>query len=123
MIDTSHGPLPTEAEVKRQLDFLARWKNNQYYLCSEASIEMKGYPVQSRDARSLLCRMWAGSDEADRRSGPPMRLRTSGHRGRKTCTVVMEASASKEQPLEVWTQVRKLMGIDFGCTRAYARAL
>ncbi len=29
----------------------------------------------------------------------------------------MEASAAKEQPLEVWTQVRKLMGIDFGCTR------
>lgn len=51
MIDTSHGPLPTEAEVKRQIDFLARWKNNQYYLYSEASVEMKGYPLLSADAR------------------------------------------------------------------------
>lgn len=51
MIDTSHGPLPTEAEVKRQLDFLARWKNNQYYLYSEASVEMKGYPLLGRDAQ------------------------------------------------------------------------
>jgi hexosaminidase len=25
MIDMSHGPLPTEEEVKRQIDFLARW--------------------------------------------------------------------------------------------------
>ena len=51
MIDTSHGPLPTEAEVKRQMDFLARWKNNQYYLYSEASVELKGYPLLSRDAQ------------------------------------------------------------------------
>jgi N-acetyl-beta-hexosaminidase len=26
MVDMSHGALPTEKEVKRQLDFLARWK-------------------------------------------------------------------------------------------------
>jgi hexosaminidase len=45
MIDTSHGPLPTEGEVKRQIDFLARWKGNQYYFYSEASIEMDGYPL------------------------------------------------------------------------------
>ena len=51
MVDTSHGPLPTEAEIKRQIDFLARWKNNQYYLYSEASVELKGYPIQNRDAR------------------------------------------------------------------------
>jgi len=51
MIDTSHGPLPTEAEVKRQIDFLARWKNNQYYLYAEASVELKGYPVLGRDAQ------------------------------------------------------------------------
>jgi hexosaminidase len=51
MIDTSHGPLPTEAEVKRQIDFLARWKNNQYFLYSEASVELKGYPLLSRDAQ------------------------------------------------------------------------
>jgi hexosaminidase len=51
MVDTSHGPLPTEAEVKRHIDFLARWKNNQYYLYSEASIALEGYPIQSRDAQ------------------------------------------------------------------------
>lgn len=45
MVDMSHGPLPTEAEIKRQLDFLARWKANQYYLYSEASIELAGYPL------------------------------------------------------------------------------
>lgn len=51
MMDMSHGPLLTEAEVKRQIDFLARWKNNQYYFYSEASVELKGYPIQSRDAQ------------------------------------------------------------------------
>jgi len=51
MVDTSHGGLPTEAEVKRQLDFLARWKNNQYYLYSEASVELEGFPILSRDAQ------------------------------------------------------------------------
>lgn len=51
MIDTSHGPLPTEAEIKRQIDFLARWNNNQYYLYSEASVELKGYPLLSPDAQ------------------------------------------------------------------------
>src|SRR5438876_2441832 len=35
MMDMSHGPLPTEAEVKRQIDFLARWKANQYYFYSK----------------------------------------------------------------------------------------
>lgn len=45
MVDMSHGPLPTENEIKRQLDFLARWKANQYYLYSEASIELEGYPL------------------------------------------------------------------------------
>jgi hypothetical protein len=50
MIDMSHGPMPTEAEVKRQIDFLARWKNNQYYLYSEASIGLDGFPLQSSDA-------------------------------------------------------------------------
>ena len=51
MVDTSHGPLPTEAEIKRQIDFLARWKNNQYYLYSEASIAIEGYPILSGDAQ------------------------------------------------------------------------
>ncbi|HWB87491.1 MAG TPA: family 20 glycosylhydrolase [Bryobacteraceae bacterium] len=45
MFDLSHGPLPTEAEIKRQIDFLARWKGNQYYFYSELSIELKGYPL------------------------------------------------------------------------------
>jgi hypothetical protein len=51
MVDTSHGGLPTEAEVKRQIDFLARWKNNQYYLYSEASIELEGFPILTPEAQ------------------------------------------------------------------------
>ena len=51
MVDTSHGPLPTEAEVKRQIDFLARWKNNQYYLYSEAGVELRGLPALSPDSQ------------------------------------------------------------------------
>ena len=51
MVDMSHGPLPTEDEVKRQIDFLARWKGNQYYFYSETSIELKGYSVLDYDAR------------------------------------------------------------------------
>ncbi len=45
MFDLSHGPLPTEDEIERQIDFLARWKGNQYYFYSELSIELKGYPL------------------------------------------------------------------------------
>ena len=51
MVDMSHGPLPTEDEIKRQLDFLARWKANQYYLYSEASIELAGYPLLNPEGR------------------------------------------------------------------------
>ena len=51
MVDMSHGPLPTESEIKRQLDFLARWKANQYYLYSEASIELQGYPLLNPEGR------------------------------------------------------------------------
>ncbi len=51
MVDMSHGPLPTEDEVKRQLDFLARWKLNQYYLYSEASTELAGYPLLNPTGR------------------------------------------------------------------------
>jgi N-acetyl-beta-hexosaminidase len=50
MVDMSHGPLPTEEEVKRQLDFLAGWKANQYYFYSEASID-KEYPLLNPEAR------------------------------------------------------------------------
>jgi hypothetical protein len=51
MMDTSHGPLPTEAEIKRQIDFLARWKANQYYFYSEASIALRGYDLVNPDGR------------------------------------------------------------------------
>ena len=51
MVDMSHGALPTETEIKRQLDFLARWKANQYYLYSEASIELDGYPLLNPEGR------------------------------------------------------------------------
>lgn len=51
MIDMSHGALSTEEEVKRQLDFLARWKNNQYYFYNEASIELDGYPLLNPEGR------------------------------------------------------------------------
>jgi hypothetical protein len=51
MMDTSHGPLPTETEIKRQIEFLARWKANQYYFYSEASIELRGYALVNPDGR------------------------------------------------------------------------
>ncbi len=51
MVDMSHGPLPTEDEVKRQLDFLARWKANQYYLYSEASIQLTDDPLLNPEGR------------------------------------------------------------------------
>jgi hexosaminidase len=51
MVDISHGPLPTEKEIERQLEFLARWKANQYYLYSEDSIELTGYPLLDQGAR------------------------------------------------------------------------
>src|SRR5437867_8769557 len=51
MVDMSHGPLPTEEEVKRQLDFLARWKANQYYFYNEASIALDGFPLLNPEGR------------------------------------------------------------------------
>lgn len=51
MVDMSHGPLPTAEEVERQLDFMARWKANQYYFYSEDSIELKGYPLINPEGR------------------------------------------------------------------------
>ena len=51
MIDMSHGPSPTESEVKRQIDFLARWKANQYYIYSEGAIELDGYPLLNPEGR------------------------------------------------------------------------
>jgi len=51
MIDMSHGPLPTENEVRRQIDFLACWKANQYYIYSEGAIELDGYPLLNPEGR------------------------------------------------------------------------
>ena len=51
MVDISHGPLPKEQEIERQIDFLARWKENQYYLYSENSIELTGYPLLTLGGR------------------------------------------------------------------------
>jgi len=51
MVDMSHGPLPTVEEIKRQLDFLARWKLNQYYFYNEASIQLDGYDLINRRGR------------------------------------------------------------------------
>jgi len=51
MVDISHGPLPKEQEIERQLEFLARWKANQYYLYTEDSIELTGYPLLNPGAR------------------------------------------------------------------------
>jgi hexosaminidase len=45
MMDFSHGGLLTEAEIKRQINFLASWKLNQYFFYNEVNIEMKGYPL------------------------------------------------------------------------------
>jgi hypothetical protein len=51
MVDISHGPLPREREIEQELDFLARWKANQYYLYTEDSIELTGYPLLDPEAR------------------------------------------------------------------------
>ena len=51
MVDISHGPLPREREIERQIDFLSRWKANQYYLYTENSIELTGYPLLDLSAR------------------------------------------------------------------------
>ena len=50
MVDFSHGGLLTEQEIMNQIDFLSRWKMNQYYFYNEVSIEMKGYPLINYNA-------------------------------------------------------------------------
>jgi hexosaminidase len=45
MMDFAHGGLLTVAEIKTQIDFLARYKANQYYFYNEVSIKMAGYPT------------------------------------------------------------------------------
>jgi hypothetical protein len=51
MMDLSHGPLPTEEAVKRQIDLLARFKGNQYYFYTEASVGLDGYSLLMPDGR------------------------------------------------------------------------
>src|ERR1035437_1757318 len=51
MMDFSHGQLLRVSEIERQIDLLARFKANQYYFYSEASIEYEGYEVVNPDAR------------------------------------------------------------------------
>lgn len=45
MIDFSEGELLRVSEVERQLDLMAQFKINQYYLYTEASIEFEGYDI------------------------------------------------------------------------------
>ncbi len=51
MMDLSHGQLLRVSEIERQIDLLARFKANQYYFYSEASIEFEGYEVVNSEAR------------------------------------------------------------------------
>jgi hypothetical protein len=51
MMDLSHGQLLRVQEIERQLDLLARFKANQYYFYSEASIEFEGYELVNPDGR------------------------------------------------------------------------
>jgi hypothetical protein len=47
----SEGPMLTFDEVEKQIDFLAKWKDNQYFFYSEGNIEMRGYPLLNPNAR------------------------------------------------------------------------
>jgi hexosaminidase len=51
MMDMSHYHFPKVEEIKKQIDFLARWKTNQYLFYSEATIELDGYPLLLAEAR------------------------------------------------------------------------
>ena len=51
MMDLSHGQLLRVSEIERQIDLLARFKANQYYFYSEATIELDGYDVVNPDGR------------------------------------------------------------------------
>lgn len=51
MVDMSHCQLPKIDEIKHQLDFLSKWKINQYYFYSEGSIELNGYPLLMDNAK------------------------------------------------------------------------
>jgi hypothetical protein len=47
----SEGPMHTLDEIERQIDFLAKWKGNQYFFYSEGNIELRGYPLLNPKAR------------------------------------------------------------------------
>jgi hypothetical protein len=51
MMDFSEGELVRVSEVERQLDLLARFKANQYFFYTEASIEFEGYDVVNPNGR------------------------------------------------------------------------
>ena len=51
MMDLSHGQLLRVEEIERQIDLLARFKANQYYFYSEASIAFAGYELVNPEAR------------------------------------------------------------------------
>ena len=51
MIDFSEGELMRVSEIERQIDLMARFKANQYYFYSEASIEFEGYELVNPDGR------------------------------------------------------------------------
>ncbi len=51
MMDLGHGQLLRVAEIERQIDHLARFKANQYYFYSEATIELEGYELVNPKGR------------------------------------------------------------------------
>jgi hexosaminidase len=51
MVDMSEGPLLRVSDIKRQIDLMARWKNNQYYFYNETSIALDGFPPAAPGAR------------------------------------------------------------------------
>jgi hexosaminidase len=51
MVDMSEGPLLRVADIKRQIDLMARWKSNQYYFYNETSIALDGLPPAAPGAR------------------------------------------------------------------------
>ncbi len=51
MMDLGHGQLLRVSEIERQIDHLARFKANQYYFYSEATIELAGYGLVNPHGR------------------------------------------------------------------------
>ncbi len=51
MMDLGHGQLLRVSEIERQIDHLARFKANQYYFYSEATIELDGYSIVNPEGR------------------------------------------------------------------------